>query len=175
MRTLPCAALLVLAPLLSCHTGSPMTATGAVVMTGLAGGASAYKRSTGDCYVDCLPGTRCNRQTGLCETLPCRDKCGPNETCEESMGGIKCIPANGLSASARKGEEALPTSETPKAGQPIAAGQTAAPAAALTGPAPAVKDPPVSNPGPAQPAWRTDPRGQDAPPYMENPSLPPPK
>ncbi|MBS2023025.1 MAG: hypothetical protein JST92_11475 [Deltaproteobacteria bacterium] len=158
----------------SCHTGTAQTATGAIVMTTLAGGASAYKRSTGDCYVDCLPGTRCNRATGLCESLPCRDKCGPNETCEESLGGIKCIPASGLQVSSKKGEEVVPVG-SPKAGQPIAPGQTAAPAGALSGPPPKVKNDPTGTQGPAQPSWRTDPNQPDAPPAMENPSLPPPK
>lgn len=172
----PRAALLLAAALLSaCHAGTSSTVAGAAIMTGLAAGASAAKRSTGDCYVDCLPGTRCNRSSGLCEPLPCRDKCGPNESCEESLGGIKCIPASALSVSAKKGEEAMPVGAAPKAGQPIEKGQTAAPASALTGSPPAVKDVPRSNTGPVEPPWKSDPSAPDPAPRMDNPNLPPPK
>jgi hypothetical protein len=167
--------LLLCAP--ACHTGSANTALGAGIMTTLAVGASAAKRSSGDCYVDCLPGTRCNRQSGLCETLPCRDKCGPNESCEESLGGIKCIPAKGLSVSATKGEEATATGAVQE-GRPIEKGQTAAPSSALTGGrAPQVKDEGGRGQGPAVPErpFKTDPSAPDPAPAMDNPSLPPPK
>lgn len=162
----------------ACHTGSANTALGAGLMTTLAVGASAAKRSSGDCYVDCLPGTRCNRQSGLCETLPCRDKCGPNESCEESLGGIKCIPAKGLSVSATKGEEPTAIGAAPKTGQPIQPGQTAAPAGALTGgQAPKAQGVDERGQGPAVPEnrFKTNPSAPDPAPQMSNPSLPPPK
>ena len=41
------------------------TAAGALTMTTLAGGASAARRASGECDVECRPGTQCNLPTGL--------------------------------------------------------------------------------------------------------------
>ena len=72
-----------------CHASN---AAGAAVITSLAGGYSAIRRANGECYVDCLPGTSCNRTTGLCEPLACRGKCAEGLTCEETETGSACVP-----------------------------------------------------------------------------------
>jgi hypothetical protein len=126
-------AALLCAPLVSCHTGSSNTLAGAAVMTTLAGGFSAARRANGECYVDCLPGTRCNRTNGLCEALPCRDKCGPGETCAETETGTACIPAGGMNVQTNKGAVVprtgasdAPKKEGEKPSAPSAAVQPAA-------------------------------------------------
>ena len=159
-----------------CHTGSSNTIAGAAIMTGLAGGASAYKRSTGDCYVDCLPGTRCNRQSGLCEALPCRDKCGPNEGCEETVTGIRCLPASGLAVQSNKGAQ-VPKSDT-SAPAPRSDGKVSAPAAAV---APAMTPKPKPSPEESQPGPTPapfpvpDPNTPSPSPQMDKPRQPPPR
>ena len=52
---------------------------------------SAKRHADGECYVSCLPGTRCNRVTGYCDAVPCRGECGPNEHCEESNLSSRCV------------------------------------------------------------------------------------
>ena len=73
----------------ACHASS---AVGAVAMTSLAGGMSAVRRANGECYIDCLPGSVCNRETGLCDPLDCQGKCGDGFVCEESGTGSACVP-----------------------------------------------------------------------------------
>lgn len=144
-------AALLLAPLAACHTGSSNTMAGAAIMTGLAGGASAYRRSQGECYVACLPGTRCNRQSGLCEALPCRDKCGPGETCAETETGIACVPASGLNVSSKKGA-VVPRTDTGKPSEKKEGEKPSAPASALApGSPPASPRHEGERPGPTPP------------------------
>ena len=66
-------------------------AADALLMTGLAVGASAGQRSQGGCYANCPPGTVCNPATGLCDTQPCHGRCGANETCDLSGPFPKCV------------------------------------------------------------------------------------
>ena len=127
---------LLCAPLLACHTGSANTLAGAAVMTTMAGGFSAVRRANGQCYVDCLPGTRCNRQSGLCEALPCRDKCQPGETCAETETGIACIPAGGLHVQSSKGT-VVPRVGTAKPEEKKEGEKPSAPASALQAAPPA--------------------------------------
>jgi hypothetical protein len=135
-------AALLCAPLLACHTGSSNTLAGAAVMTTLAGGFSAARRANGECYVDCLPGTRCNRTNGLCEALPCRDKCGPGETCSETETGVACLPAGGMNVQTNKGAAVPRTGASDKpAAAPKEGDKPAAPSAALQ-PAAAPSAPP---------------------------------
>ena len=176
----PLAAAFAFALLPSCHTGSANTAAGAVIMTTLAGGVSAARRANGECYVDCLPGTRCNRQSGLCEALPCRDKCGPNETCDETLTGIRCIPASQLSVQSTKGAQVTRTGAADAPAEKRADGKTSAPAAALQGGA--APQPPKaahegeSRTGPSQPLLpATDPSTPQPSPQMDNPLVPPPR
>ncbi len=61
----------------------------AVLGTAIAGGASAYQRSTGGCYASCPPGTSCVEETGFCE--PCGGKCAPGERCERVGGESRCL------------------------------------------------------------------------------------
>jgi hypothetical protein len=64
----------------------------AAINTAIAGGVSAYRRSNGECYTPCTPGTKCNEKTGTCDPLPCRGECRPNERCEQTYTGEHCVP-----------------------------------------------------------------------------------
>ena len=135
--------------LAACHTGSSNTLAGAAVMTTLAGGFSAARRANGECYVDCLPGTRCNRQSGLCESLPCRDKCGPGETCAETETGVACVPASGLNVSSNKGA-VVPRTEAANPAEKKEGEKPSAPANALA-PAPTPSHNKAERQGPTPP------------------------
>lgn len=162
----------------SCGHTSANTAAGAVIMTSLAGGVSAARRANGECYVDCLPGTRCNRQSGLCEALPCRDKCGPNETCDETITGIRCIPASQLTVQSTKGAQVTRTGDAEAPAEKRADGKVSAPAAALSGgQPPKEKTPPGESrngptPGPITPSEPNTPQPSQP---MNNPYVPPPR
>lgn len=60
----------------------PLEAVGAAI------GAAVVSKATGGCVAYCPPGTACNQQTGLCDTLPCRDQCKADEVCEND----RCVP-----------------------------------------------------------------------------------
>ena len=61
-------------------------------MATLAGGASAVRRANGECFIECLPGSHCNRATGLCDPLACNDSCTAGFVCEETETGSACVP-----------------------------------------------------------------------------------
>ena len=83
---------LVVALAAGCATSSAGVGT-AVLTTAVAAGASAVSRSQGKCYAACPDGTTCNEATGLCEEIPCRGRCAPNEKCERRGAFDKCVPA----------------------------------------------------------------------------------
>ena len=174
---LACAAVCALVP--SCHTGSANTAVGAGVMTALAGGFSAVRRANGECYVDCLPGSRCNRSSGLCEPLPCRDRCGPNESCDETITGIRCFPASQLAVQSNKGAQ-VPRTGAADAPEPKPAnGKPSAPAAAVQG-GTAPQEPKAphegeTRSGPTPSLLPPDPHTGQPAPQLDNPNLPPPR
>jgi hypothetical protein len=175
-------AALLAVPLCACHTGSSNTLAGAAVMTTLAGGVSAARRANGECYVDCLPGTRCNRQTGLCDALPCRDKCNPGEVCTETETGSACVPASGaaLGVQSTKGAAVPRTADAEKAGKAIG-DKPAVPAAALqpgATPPPAPKKAEGEKQGPTPPIIRdmadpTNPANSQS--LIDSSSSPPPR
>lgn len=82
----------VLAVLLSvgCANSGGAVAS-AVVNTALGAGVAAARRSNGECYTPCLPGTRCNEATGMCDPIPCRGECRPDEVCEQTPTGERCV------------------------------------------------------------------------------------
>jgi len=47
----------------------------------LAATSSAISRAQGDCFALCTAGTFCNRDSGLCEPLPCRGACEADQIC----------------------------------------------------------------------------------------------
>lgn len=53
---------------------------------------SAHRRMNGECFVACLKGTACNKETGLCDELPCRGECRADERCEENGLVDRCVP-----------------------------------------------------------------------------------
>lgn len=84
----------------------------AAVNTAIAAGVSASRRANGECYTPCTPGTKCNEQTGLCEPLPCRGECRPEETCEQTYLGEKCVPHTALEIRGTPTSTARPTGTT---------------------------------------------------------------
>ncbi len=88
----PVRAIAVCALLLGgCAGASSGTIAAAALSTAVAVGASGVRRSAGDCYTPCVPGTTCNRATGYCEPLPCRGQCGPGEYCEVEGRTQRCV------------------------------------------------------------------------------------
>lgn len=84
-------ALLAMALLAGCKTASSNTGVGAATTTAVAMGAAAVSRAAGGCIAICTAGTTCNPAKGLCEPVPCRGECGPNEHCEQTFSENKCV------------------------------------------------------------------------------------
>jgi hypothetical protein len=63
----------------------------AALGTAAAAGASAAQRTAGGCYSTCLPGTVCNPKTGLCDELPCRDRCTSEQYCDTTGPFPRCV------------------------------------------------------------------------------------
>lgn len=76
---------------LSCAAAGA-AATSAVINTAVAAGVSGVRRAQGDCFTICNSGTTCNRETGMCDTLPCRGECRFDEKCELTPTGDRCVP-----------------------------------------------------------------------------------
>ena len=87
LRRILCAVVVVA----GCKTGSSNTLAGAATTSAVAIGAAAVSRAAGGCIAICTAGTTCNPQNGLCEPMPCRGECGPNEHCEQTFSGNKCV------------------------------------------------------------------------------------
>jgi len=100
-------ALLAVMVLTACKTGSPNTIAGAASMSAAAIGVAAVERANGGCIALCTAGTTCNPVKGLCEPLPCRGECGPNEHCEQTFSGSNCVVGGPTSV------EALVKAKTP--------------------------------------------------------------
>lgn len=91
-----------------------VAAPGALVNAGLglATGAvgAGVSRAQGDCYANCQPGTSCNRETGMCDALPCAGACAPEETCEVTHISERCVPR--AKAQLNLGDSPVPTAPT---------------------------------------------------------------
>lgn len=72
---------------------TPGGSGGAGPTAAVAVASSVTRRLEGDCYVPCLRGTQCNKESGLCDPLPCRGECKENERCDESGFIPRCVPA----------------------------------------------------------------------------------
>jgi hypothetical protein len=84
--------LAVVVPCGACATGGGGGgAADALVNVAIAGAVAGVRRSQGDCYSPCAPGTACNNATGFCEPLPCRGLCRPDERCEQLGKVERCI------------------------------------------------------------------------------------
>jgi len=130
MRVVPrivFAALLVFA----CKTGSSNTVAGAATTSAVAVGFAMAERAAGGCIAICTAGTACNRATGLCEPMPCRGECGPNEHCEQTFSGEKCVAGGPTSIEALvKGKTpTVPASVVPATAFPGTGEPTIVPAA----------------------------------------------
>ena len=71
--------------------GSSNTIAGAAATSAAAVGVALAERAAGGCIAICTAGTACNGMNGLCEPMPCRGECGPNEHCEQTFSGEKCV------------------------------------------------------------------------------------
>lgn len=180
------AGLIAGAALPACHASN---AAGAAVITSLAGGYSAIRRANGECYVDCLPGSSCNRTTGLCDPLACRGKCAEGLSCEQTETGSACVPRSTMPHMQVVESGARPFGDGQAAQGPAGsigissagagAGSSTAPTNAVQGlGVKRVNDPPATS-GSTAPgldlmnnAW--DRNHADPLPQMSNPNLPPP-
>jgi hypothetical protein len=111
--------------------GSSNTLAGAAATSAAAVGAAFAERASGGCIAMCTAGTACNRTTGLCEPMPCRGECGPNEHCEQTFSGEKCVAGGPTSVEALvKGKPpVVPASILPATAPPQDGSPTIAPAA----------------------------------------------
>ncbi|MBS2027315.1 MAG: hypothetical protein JST54_05360 [Deltaproteobacteria bacterium] len=115
MKRLALLSVLVLAGCRSAPTPAAAGA-GALANVALATAVGGARVATGECFTICAPGTTCNLKTKLCDTLPCRDACGPNETCQVTATSEKCVPAPGLAVTQKhdaNADEKLPIGTTP--------------------------------------------------------------
>lgn len=65
--------------------------TSAVVNTAVGVGASAVRRANGECYTPCNPGSACNKETGMCDPIPCGGRCRFDERCEQDPVADRCV------------------------------------------------------------------------------------
>ena len=99
---------------LSAGCAASSAAVGSAVMTSaVAVGASAVSRAQGGCYAACPDGTACNEKTGLCDELPCRGRCAPNQRCDKRGPIEKCVPAAEVDLQIER-EPAAPDRVTPQ-------------------------------------------------------------
>lgn len=74
-----------------CAGAVAATAGTAALNAAIAAGASAHRRSEGECYVACEFGTRCDASTGKCVAAACRGGCREGYTCDETRTIPECI------------------------------------------------------------------------------------
>ena len=116
--------------LAGCKTGSSDTGVGAATTSAVAIGAAAVSRAAGGCIAICTAGTTCNPAKGLCEPLPCRGECGPNEHCEQTFSGNKCVSGGPTSVETLvKGKTPAVPQIVPATAPPLDGSPTIVPAA----------------------------------------------
>jgi hypothetical protein len=128
--------ILVAAALLGgCTTGRLGTGSetlgGAGATTAAALGAAIAERASGNCIAICTAGTTCNRNTGLCEPMPCHGECGPNEHCEQTFSGERCVAGGPTSVETvvNRNGPPVPAGVLPAAAPPTDGSPTIVPAA----------------------------------------------
>ena len=77
---------------------APEAVAAAAIGTAVGLTGSAVSRASGGCYAACTVGTICNEATGLCEALPCRDRCRTDEVCDVSGKEPRCLPKTAIPA-----------------------------------------------------------------------------
>lgn len=82
--------------LLACGGASSSNDYAGAVGTAAMGvaGAAVHRAATKGCFGQCLSGTLCNRETGLCERMPCGGACPGDWVCDASGPVEKCVQAN---------------------------------------------------------------------------------
>jgi hypothetical protein len=58
-------------------------------------GAAVHRVTTKGCYGQCLSGTRCNTETGLCERMPCGGACPGDWVCDATGPAERCVQPKG--------------------------------------------------------------------------------
>jgi hypothetical protein len=53
--------------------------------------AGVNRKITGDCWATCPPGTRCDRDAGVCLELPCRGDCPQGKLCQRIGSIYECV------------------------------------------------------------------------------------
>ena len=82
-------ALAVVLVLVGCEAGSAVTA--AVLNTAVGVAVAGARVADGECPTPCTPGTTCNRESQLCERIPCNGDCDEGQYCDESGVGSRCV------------------------------------------------------------------------------------
>jgi hypothetical protein len=77
---------------------SPASLSSAAINTALAEGVAAARRSQGQCFTYCPRGRYCDRQTGLCERIPCDGTCHSDERCLVEGLRHRCVSVAGVRA-----------------------------------------------------------------------------
>jgi len=76
----------------ACGGSSSQKAAGAALTLGMGVAAAAINRAaTGDCWATCPTGTQCDKASGTCVPLPCRNACPADSRCIVSEGRETCV------------------------------------------------------------------------------------
>jgi len=97
---------------------APASVNSAILNSIVAAGASVARRTEGECYAPCNPGTRCNPDTGLCERIPCGGQCAENQYCDETGLVARCVFAGEAELRALRPSEKNPEVEPPPTASP---------------------------------------------------------
>jgi hypothetical protein len=85
-------ALTLFGALVACGGGNARTYQGAAATAGIGVLAAGVNRKiTGDCWASCPPGTRCDRERGVCVELPCRGSCPEGKRCQRVGSMYECV------------------------------------------------------------------------------------
>src|SRR5260370_9119271 len=111
--------------------GGPGTVAGDAAAAAIVGvAASGISRASGGCYASCPPGTFCNSRSGLCDELPCRGLCNPDEHCELTAASSRCVSGR-IGPDIEIGSQGQSTPPLPRSDPPTSAGEKPSPSPSL--------------------------------------------
>ena len=90
----------------------------AVLNTGVAVGVAAVRRAEGDCFIPCVPGRRCNPETGFCDKVPCRGECTEDQYCDESGVVPRCVYVRDTGLGIVRKSDEIPEGPAPQPAKP---------------------------------------------------------
>lgn len=89
-------AMAMVSMLAGCAAAAAGAVANAAINTAVAATASGVRRANGECFTPCNPGSACNRETGLCDPLPCSGRCNFDQKCESTYVGDQCVSVKEL-------------------------------------------------------------------------------